>query len=534
MALAVARCSAPAIAVPESGARAGSPPPGGRLVAGVRGDVSSFNIYTATNAFSQEIDDLLFLKLADEQDDFGQGPPSFRASLASSWETSADRRRIVFHLDPRARWSDGTPVTSADVLFSHRVAVSPEVGWAGADVKDRIESVTAPDARTVVYTFKQPYPYALMDAVEGNVLPAPKYEPIPLAEWPKRAFREAPVVSGPFRLKRYEPGSIIELERNPAWARSPLPGLDAVVFKILPDESALLNELLSGGVDFMENVSEDAARKIETVPRLRVARAPDLSYGFICWNTARPLFADARVRRALTMAIDRNAILEGLLPRTGRPSLGPILSFMWAFDREARPIPHDLARARDLLREAGWSDADGDGVLDRGGVPFRFELETNQGSKLRSDVVEMVASQLRKAGIEAIPRTLEFAAFVARHQKHDFDAFVSSWRESTKVDLRSVLHSSAKDGGYNYGSYANPELDALIDKAREESDPSAARDLWRRAQRIVAQDQPFTFLFERDRLHAVPMRLEGMRSSPRSAYAGLEEWRLEPAGASSP
>jgi peptide/nickel transport system substrate-binding protein len=507
---------------------AATPAAGGRIVIGVRGDVTSFNIYTATNAFTQEVVDLLDLKLAAEQDDFALHPPSFRPGLASSWEWSRDRTSLTFHLDPRARWSDGRPVTAEDVLFSHRAATSAEVAWVGSDVKEFIAGVQAPDPRTVVYRFSQAYPYALLDAVEGNILPRHLYESVPLAQWPKSAFLESKAGSGPFILKRYERGALIELQRNPDYLYAPRPRLDTVVFRILPDEATLLNELLSGGIDVMENVPPDAASRVSASPRLTLVRAPDLSYTFIGWNTARPLFTDVRVRRALTLAIDRAAILEALLPGVGRPSAGPVMSFLWAHDPTLKPLPHDPTEARRLLAEAGWKDSDGDGLLDRQGVPFRFELESNQGSGLRADVAQMVAAQLRPLGIEAIPRVVEFNAFVAKHEKHDFDAFVGTWRESTKVDLKSAFHSASKEGGYNYGSYANAELDGLIDRARAEPDADKARPLWFRVQRLIAADQPYTFLFERDRLHAVPKRLKGFRADPRSAYAGLEDWSLAP------
>lgn len=497
-----------------------------RIVIGVRGDVTSFNVYTATNAFSQEVIDLLQLKLAEEQDDFRDGPPTFRPALASSWEFSADRRTLTFHLDPRARWSDGKPVTSADVLFSQRAAASREVAWVGIDVKEAILEVAAPDAGTVVFRFKSAYPYQLMDAVEGNVLPAHVYGKAPLERWATHAFLDAPITSGPFLLKRYERGALIELVRNPAYLRAPLPLLDSVVFRILPDETTLVNELLSGGIDVMENVPPGAADRVRASPRLAIVRAPDLSYTFVSWNTSRPMFSDPRVRTALTMAIDREAIIAGLLPETGRPSAGPILSFMWAFDPSLQPLPYDPEAARRLLREAGWGDHDGDGILDRQGRAFRFDLETNQGSGLRADIAQMVSAQLRRVGIDAIPRTFEFGAFIARHEKHDYDAFVGSWRESTKVDLKSAFHSASRTGGYNYGMYSDAELDGLIDRARLESDRDAARRLWRRAQQIIVRDQPITFLFERDRLHAVPRGLRGMRPSPRTAYASLETWSL--------
>jgi len=511
----------PAPAVP---AEKGPSQPKSRIVIGVRGDISSFNIYTATNAFSQEVIDLLQMKLAEEQDDFRDGPPTFRPALASSWEFSADHKRLTFHLDPRARWSDGEPVTSADVLFSHQAATSRDVAWVGSDVKEAIAEVTAPDARTVVFRFDRVYPYQLMDAVEGNILPARVYRKIPLAEWPRKEFLDAPVSSGPFLLKRYERGSLIELVRNPGYLRAPLPRLESVVFRVIPDETTLVNELLTGGIDFMENVPADAVAKIRASPRLTIVGAPDLSYTFISWNTARPLFADARVRNALTLAIDRQAIIEGLLAGTGRPSAGPILSFMWAADPALKPIPYDPEAATRLLKEAGWADHDGDGVLDRQGTPFRFELETNQGSGLRADVVQMVTAQLRRVGVEAIPRMFEFGAFIARHEQHDYDAFVSSWRESTKVDLKSAFHSASQSGGYDYGLYSDAELDGVIDRARLESDRETARKLWRRAQQIIVRDQPYTFLFERDRLQAVPRDLQGLRPGPRTAYASLEDW----------
>ena len=520
--------------VMSASAAAGAGPAPRRLVIGVRHDVTSLNVYTAASAFDQEIADLLYLKLAYEEDDFEQGPPTFHAGLASSWDLSPDGARLTFHLDPRATWSDGRPMTAADVRLSHRAASSPEVAWVGIDVKEFIEGVDTPDPRTVVYRFARAYPYELMDAVEGNILPAHVLQRTPFAEWPTRAFLDAPVAGGPFLLKRYERGALIELERNPSYLMAPLPRLDTVIFRIIPDEETLLNEVVQGAIDVMENVPPRAAARIEASPRLRLVRVPDLSYTFICWNAGRPLFSDPRVRRALTMAIDRQAIIDGLLPGVGRAAAGPVLSFLWARDPDLKPLPFDPDAARRLLEEAGWKDRNGDGLLDRDGRPFRFELETDQASGQRADVARMVAAQLGAIGVVAVLRVFESGAFIARHEKHDFDAFVGSWRESTKVDLKSNFHSASRSGGYNYGQYSSPELDRLIDRARAESDPGGARSLWIAAQRVIARDQPYTFLFERDRLHAVVRNLRIARLSPRSLYAGLSEWALETPGKSGP
>ena len=498
-----------------------------RVVIGIRADPGTLNVYTATNATAQEVADLLFLKLADEQDDAAKGPPTLAPSLARSWEWGEEGRELRVTLDPKAKWSDGRPITSEDVVFSDRAARSPDVGWVGADVKELISEVAAPDPATVVFRFSKGYPYRLLDAAEGNIAPAHAWGTIPLADWPKHAFVEAPATSGPFRLGRYVPKEQLQLTRNPSYLKAPLPRLDEVVFRILPDMETLVNEVIAGGVDVVPNVSEEAAKRLQGRDDVRVVRAPDLSYTFVCWNTSRAPFDDVRVRRAMTLAIDRRAIIETLAPLTGRPSYSPIPSALWAHDEGVEHLDYDPAAAGKLLAEAGWVDRNGDGIRERGGKPLRFELETNQGSALRGAVVEMIAGQLRKSGIDAVPRLYEFGASNEKHRKHDFDAFVGGWRESTKVDLKSVLHSSAREGGYNFGLYASPQLDLLIERAREEPDVAVARDLWSRAQRIVAHDQPFTFLFEADRLHAVRTGLEGFHPTLRSALTGLEEWRWE-------
>jgi peptide/nickel transport system substrate-binding protein len=500
---------------------------GGRVVIGIRADPGTVNIYTATNATAQEIADLLFLRIADERDDAAKGPPTLAPSLATSWAWEDDGKALRVKLDPKAKWSDGKPVTAEDVVFSDRAARSPDVGWAGSDVKELISEVAAPDPSTVVFRFTKPYPYRLLDASEGNVVPEHVWGAVPFSEWAKHAFVEAPAASGPYLLGRYVPKEQLQLVRNRSYVKAPLPFLDEVVFRILPDMETLVNEVIAGGVDVVPNVSEEAAKRLAGRDDVRVVRAPDLSYTFVCWNLSRKPFDDVGVRRALTLSIDRRAIIETLAPATGRPSYGPIPSALWAHDPGVEHLDYDPAAAGKLLDEAGWIDKNGDGIREKNGKPFRFELETNQGSALRGSVMEMIAAQLRKAGIDAVPRLYDFGAYNEKHRKHDFDAFVGGWRESTKVDLKSVLHSDARENGYNFGLYSNPELDSLIERAREEQDVAVAKDLWSRAQRIVAHDQPFTFLFEADRLHAVRRGLTGFRPTLRSALSGLEEWRWE-------
>jgi peptide/nickel transport system substrate-binding protein len=470
--------------------------------------------------------DLLFPHLARERDDFAAGPPTFEPALARRWTASPDGLTLDFELDPAARWSDGVPVTARDVIFSHEAATSADVGWAGRDVKESIESVTAVDDHHVRFRFRRPSAYQVMDAVEGNILPAHHYASIPFATWPKTEFTTAPVVSGPYRLASYRPGEAIVLEKNPAYA-GPAAGVARVVFRILPDVASLLVELQSGGIDLMENVPAGQVERLRGNPRLELTSVHDLSYTFVCWNLRSPLFSDARVRRALTLAIDRQAIVDGILFGNGRTLASPILSLFWAHDPAIAPYPYDAARARALLKEAGWSDTDGDGVIDKDGRPFRFVLESNQGSQLRNDVAVMVQDHLKKVGIDAQPRIVEWRAYLQKHDAHEFDAFVGGHREATRVDPTSLLHSSGIEGGYNHASYASKAMDDLIEKARSEPDTARARRLWSSVQALFHEDQPFTILFEMQRVNAVNRRVTGVRMSPRSAFVSLPSWRLQ-------
>ena len=496
-----------------------------RVTIGVRADVDSLNIYTASTILSQEVSNLLFLHLAGEKDDFAEGPPTFEPQLARRWEVSADGLTIDFNLDSAMRWSDGRMVTARDVVFSHEAAISKEVGWIGADVKEFIASVEVIDDKTVRFRFTKRYPYQVMDAVEGNILPAHHYGAIPFAEWPKKEFVEAPVVSGPYRLASYRPGETLVLERNPAYGGAAA-GIPRVVFRVLPDVATLLAELESGGIDVMENVPAAQVKRLSARQDLELIKVHDLSYTFVCWNQRLALFSDPRVRRALTMAIDRRAIIDGVLFGNGKLLASPVMSLYWAHDPSLEPWPHDPQRARALLAEAGWKDTDGDGILDKDGRPFRFTLETNQGSQLRGDVAILVQDHLKKVGIDAQPRTLEFRAYLQKHDAHDFDAFVGGHREATKVDLKSLLHTSAIDGGYNHAGYSNAAMDALIDQARGETDTKAARQLWSRAQQLFHEDEPFTILFEMQRVNAVNRRIAGAKMSPRTAFMNLPAWSL--------
>ena len=518
-----------AVALAAAGCGRGAAPalPPDTIVIGKLADIENWNPYLADSAFSEDVLTLLYPTLVVEQPDYTEHPPTYEPWLASSWERSPDGLSVTFHLDPRARWSDGVPVTAEDVLFTWEVQRSPEVGWPGAEDKAPIVAVDAPDDRTVVFRFARPDPYQIMDANDGPIVPAHAWRTIPFERWDRTDWTAHALSAGPFVLERHEPQQEIVLRRNRNYWIPGRPAAGRVVWRIVPDQTALLTQLLGGRLDFLEAVPPRDAGRVEADPSLRLVTFPDRAYTYIGWNLRDPRFADARVRRALTLAIDRDTILRTARAGYGRPGIGPILSTMWAFDRTLRPLPYDPARAKELLARAGWRDTDGDGVLDRDGVPFRFDLMTNAGNETRRDIVLLVQADLARVGIEVRPRTLEWGAMLRRLETGAFDAYVSAWRESTRIDLGPVWHSAAPgEPTYNWIGYANPEVDALIERVETLTEFDRQKPLLDRIQRLIVEDQPYTFLYESDRVAALSTRIRNAEINAASPYFNLDRWTI--------
>ncbi len=516
-----------------SGCGGGGTPtlPPDTIVIGKLADIENWNPYLADSAFAEDVLTLLYPTLAIEQPDYTDHPPSFEPWLASSWETSEDGLSLTFHIDPRACWSDGVPVTAEDVLYTWKVQHDPAVGWPGVEDKANITGIEAPDDHTIVFRFARRDPYAMMDVNDSPIVPAHAWRTIPFEDWERTDWTAHALSAGPFVLERHVPQQEIDLVRNEAYWIPGRPAVSNVVWRIVPDQNALLTQLLGHRLDFLEAVPPREAGRVEADPALRLIVFPDRAYAYIGWNLRRPLFADRNVRTALTLAIDRDAILRSARAGYGRPGVGPVLSTMWAFDRSLEPLPYDPERARKLLAAAGWRDTDGDGVLDRDGVPFAFDLMTNAGNDTRRDIVVLVQADLARIGIEVRPRLLEWGVMTGKLEAGEFDAVVGAWRESTRIDLGPVWHSARPgEPTYNWVGYANPEVDRLIEQVEALSDFGRQLPLLHEIQRLIVADQPYTFLYESDRVAALSRRVRGADVNAASPYFNLDRWSLAGTG----
>lgn len=497
-----------------------------QVVIAIGADVESFNEYVTTSTLALDVAGQLFLGLMEELPAPPRTPPAFGPRLARSWTVAPDGLSVTFVLRDDVRWSDGTPTTAEDVRFTWQVQTDPALGWPDADIKSNIRDVRVDGPHQVTFLLKTRGQHTLLDINEGHIIPKHAWSSIPVAEWLRTDFSKKLVTNGPFRLASWKPAQAIALERNPGYYEKGVPGLDRVLFRIVPDPHIRLQQLLAGETDVLETVAPESVGRIREDEALRIVRIDQRMFTFVCWNMRRSLFGDARVRRALTMALDRDAILQTLAGGMGRPSAGPIVSSLWAADDTIRPLPHDRDGARRLLDESGWKDADGDGIREKDGRTFSFDIEFNRGNTLREKIALSAASQLMEVGIRAVPRAVEWAAFQSKHAAGDFDAFVGSRIASTRVNLDSWTTGSPR----NNAGYASAGFDALNARALAAPTMEEARPIWMQAQRMIAEDQPVTFLFEQDRLYAVRRGIEGIDEGSLGLFEGLRKWSLRADG----
>jgi peptide/nickel transport system substrate-binding protein len=501
------------------------------LVIGSTADIEGVNYLVNHNVSTNtQVLHQLFLTLVKESPDFVERPPTFQPLLAESWEWSDDHLALTFKLREGVTWSDGRPVTAEDVRWTWQAQTNPEVAWEGLTFKENVRDVEVIDPLTVRFHFNRVDPMGMLHANEGVILPKHAWSEIPFERWREsgRWFRQHLVTDGPFRLASWAPGDELVLERNPAYFEEGLPRLDRVVFRQVPDQSAMVTRLLNGELDFGANISPEDVPRLRQAEHLELLEYWGIGYIYFAWNHREPLFADARVRRALTYGLDRQGMVDALWGDYARVGMTPIVQSVWAFNDALEPYPYDPAETRRLLAEAGWRDTDGDGVLDKDGRPFHFELLVHSGNVQRQNAAVMAQQQLAQVGIDVDLTLLDFATFVEAVDEGRFEAYIAGLTMGTDLDLSYLLKSDQVEAGLNHTAYNNPEIDRLIDEANSQADARDMKRLLDEVQVIVHRDQPMTFLWESKRLNVINRRVQGAEPNLLSPFENLEEWWIEP------
>ncbi|MCC6346847.1 MAG: peptide-binding protein [Nitrospirales bacterium] len=474
----------------------------------------------ASDSASGEISGYLFNGLTKYDKDI-----TVAGDLAESWDISPDGLTITFHLRKGVKWHDGKELTADDVLFTYRTVTSPKIPTPYSSVYGPVDTVEAKDAYTVVVRYKEPYAPALESwgmgiipkhALEGKDLTSPE-------------LNRNPVGTGPYKMKEWVTGQKIVLEAFNDYFEG-RPHIDRFVARIIPDTATMFLELKFGGIDYMGITPPQYKLQANTDffrRYFQTFRFPAFGYTYLGFNLLNPFFSDKRVRRAMAHAVNKQEIIAGVLLGYGTPCTGPFPPESWAYNPDVKDYDYNPEKAKALLAEAGWK-TNAHGLLEKNGRTFSFTVLVNQGNDARIKTAQILKEQFRRVGIEMNIKVLEWQAMLHDFiDKKRFEAIIMGWALSRDPDLFDIWHSSkTKEGEFNFISYRNDEVDRLLIEGRQTFGRERRKRIYHRIHSLLAEDQPYLFLYVPDALPVLHKRFKGVEKAPLGIWYDFIHWHV--------
>jgi peptide/nickel transport system substrate-binding protein len=546
-------------------ASAGPPARGDWLVVWLLSDAESLNPITSNDATASEVLSFVASSLTATHPKTFEQIPVLAAELP---KISSDHLTYAFKLRSGATFADGSPITTDDVLFSVKAIKNPEVDapFLRNYYNSLVDARIAPDGSI---EFRCSEPYFRNDVMLGgiSVLPKHYYDPegdldsvsvaelsawdkIP-AESKKRAIHFAEAFNANFHRRVLGAGAFVLAEpdrdlitgerivlrhRDGFWAPGdPLRGdgfVDRIFFRVINNPDAALVALKAGTLDFMGLTPLQHLKQTKTPgfrARFKKEIAYSPSYVYVGWNETKPVFSDKRVRQALSHLIDRDRIIQRVRFGFAEKIDSPVYRFSPEYNTDLKGYAFDSAAAKKILDDAGWTDHDGDGIRDKvvdgKPTPLRFEIISNSGNTDRKNIGLIVIDELRRAGVDATFREVDWSILLDRVKHFSYDAVILGWQFSANdPDLYQLFHSSqAVEGGSNHVSFKNAEADAILVAYRREFDKQKRIALYRRLQEIILDEAPYTFLFMPKGISTVDRRFADTIWYP-TGSPNLNEW----------
>lgn len=512
----------PAPAPPKKAAPEEMPQDGGRVVLRLESDVASLNYVLHTTEDERQVLSFLHDPLIALDRNLNPIP-----ATAARWEMLDGGLTYVLHLDPRATFSDGTPVRASDVVFTLHKILDEESAQYGAafELLDR-EKTRAVDERTVRVAFKEPRAGQLLSFNIG-VLPEHVFG--------KGDFKKnrATTGNGPYVLKQRTRDRGLVLERREDYWREK-PRIQSVLFRPIKDTAVAWKALQRGDIDVTRIDNDVWARAKDDrkiTGKIAFHNVYRLGYNCIVWNLEDPILSDARVRRALAMSFDRDTVIEKIYEGQARPVSGPFTPGERANNPAVVPIEYNPTAAAALLQSAGWRDTNGDGILDRDGRKFELTLLVLAGNDTSREQSQVLQAALRSLGVQLELRLVDDAAFYGQVLARNYQAAYIAWVNEPDPDPYGLFHSSQIGDGMNIVAYRSEEADQLMEEARTELDPGRRTDLFHQLHEVLARDQPYLWIVQVAEKWAVRKRVRDVQVANGVGiyhwYPGPHAWWIE-------
>jgi peptide/nickel transport system substrate-binding protein len=493
---------------------------GGTLIDAMIGEPSGLISMLAGESASSAMSANIFNKLLKYDKNL-----DLEGELAESWHISNAQKTITFTLKPNLKWADGKPLTSADVLFTWQAVIDEKNASPYASDYQLVKKAEAPDARTFSVTYAQAYAPALDSWAGLQILPKHLLEGKNLRT---TEFSRKPIGSSYYKLDGWRHGENLKFSRNPSSVLGQAK-IENLVTRIIPDNSAQFLELMADNIDSMGLDPIKYSRIIPARPELqkKLALYKELgnSYTYLGFNLKHKPFDDIRVRKAINYAIDKQEIIDGVYLGLGINIASPYKPGTRWSNASLTPYPYAPNKAKELLKEAGFADSDGDGILERDGKAFSFEIITNQNKEREKSAV-LIQRRLKDIGIDVQIRAIEWASFISRFIKTgDFDVVVLGWSLGLDPDQYSIWHSSQQaPGQFNFIGYNNATVDKLLEQGRLELNPDKRMKIYHEFSRVLLEDSPIVYLSAGYGLTAIHKRVKGIETPAPPAGIGYNSY----------
>lgn len=499
-------------------------PDGGTLSYGEYGRPATLDPITSNEMISLRLTELIFNGLVGINEKQEIVP-----ELAEKWETSPDGRTYTFFLRKDVTWHAregevAKPFTADDVVFTYKVMMHPKTITPLKVRYEFIENVEKMDEYTVKFTLKRPILNALAK-FSFKIIPrhGPANQNYLTREDP---FVQNPIGTGPFVLKNITADREIILTANENYFKG-RPHIDKFISKPFADQNIMTQALMFNAIDMIVLVNPRDISEIEGDKRFILQPYNALSYSFFGYNMRNPLLADKRVRRAFTYAVNRQEMLESFFNNRGTIISGPFAPGSWAYNLEIQPLPFDSEKARALLKEAGFEPGP-DGVMQKAGQRLSFSLKVpiEKESEAVKRVVLAFKNYLKNIGADI---RVEFKEWQAWKEdvflEHDFDIVFASWVFDDSADISSLFHSG-EIGPWknNFIGYSNPEVDGLINESKLTLDHEKRRTINRKLHAIIAEENPYTFLWTLTNYAAYHKKVRRVAIHPYKFFSFADEW----------
>ena len=519
------------------------------VIIGIPSDIQSFNPMYAFSVEEGNAAELLYLSLLQYEWNADQGEVEFKSMLAEKWRWEESGEVLYLKIRDDVFWSDSVKCSVDDIIYSFDL-------YSDADVESRalgffekfpcdesghilidatFEKISSTELRI---QFNQGSNPDLFE-IDHLILPKHAFENIPRSEISISDFNENPITNGAYNLANWDRDQSVILSKNSNSFLISEQSPQQIIFKVIPEYQIRLTQLLNGEIDLMEDIQTEDVRKIKESSAVNVIPIQGRDFDYIGWNNIDPheysegetispnfYFGSKNVRKALTHALDRTAVIDEYLKGFGQLSVGPVSPiFKRFFDKSLNAHEFDIEKAKNLLKEEDWIDTDNDGIIEKDGVDFAFTLHIPAGNPRRDFAASLFKNNLLAVGIDVTIEKNEFGTFINNLFTKQYDAWMAAWVVPIPINLNISWYSELNETPLNFPSYQNKKVDHLLDQLYELRDEELIKAYYD-IQKIIHDEEPYSFLYWVDNLIAHNQRIKNIKITPLGAVKHCWNWSV--------